>query len=158
EWLTQPEKAPTRLVRNRESVERLTWSPRSERGRVGELRLAKRAFRNLLGNFLAEAGTDEPRQWARRIVFGKSLWAPPFDKWEFEDGGVHPDAIFIGEVQTDMPKVADDKTKEPLAQLIGQTILPVSSLKKFNVTFRTEPHPSKVQGLAKFVAQVISKE
>jgi DNA phosphorothioation-dependent restriction protein DptH len=34
----------------------------------------------------------------------------------------------------------------------------VSSLKKFNVTFRTEPHPSKVQGLAKFVAQVVSKE
>jgi DNA phosphorothioation-dependent restriction protein DptH len=37
EWLVQPEKAPTRLVRNRESVEKLTWSPRSERGRVGEL-------------------------------------------------------------------------------------------------------------------------
>ena len=32
EWLVQPEKAPTRLVRNRESVEKLTWSPRSERG------------------------------------------------------------------------------------------------------------------------------
>ncbi|MBK9261893.1 MAG: ATP-binding protein [Polyangiaceae bacterium] len=157
-WLTQPEKAPTRLVRNRESVEKLTWSPRSERGRVGELGLAKRAFKNLLGNFLAEAGMDDPRQWARRIVIDKSLWQLAFNKWEFEDGGVQPDAIFIGEVKTDLPKVADDETKEPLAQLMGQCILPVSSLKKFNVTFRTEPHPSKVQGLAKFVAQVISKE
>ena len=158
EWLAQPEKAPTRLVRNRESVEKLTWSPRSERGRVGELGLAKRAFKNLLGNFLAEAGTDDPRRWARRIVVDKSLWQLAFNKWEFEDGGVQPDAIFIGDVQTDLPRVADDETKEPLAQLIGQNILPVSSLKKFNVTFRTEPHPSKVQGLAKFVAQVISKE
>lgn len=158
EWLVQPEKAPTRLVRNRESVEKLTWSARSERGRVGQLGLSKRAFQNLLGNFLAEAGTDDPRHWARRIVVDKALWQLAFNKWEFEDGGVQPDAIFVGEVQTDLPMVADDETKEPLAQLIGQCILPVTSLKKFNVTFRTEPHPSKVQGLAKFVAQVISKE
>jgi len=158
EWLAQPEKAPPRLVRNRECVQKLTWSARSERGRVGELGLSKRAFKNLLGNFLVEAGTDEPRQWARRIVVDRSLWPLAFNRWEFEDGGVQPDSIFIGEVQTDLPSVADEETKEPLAQLVGQHILPVSSLKKFNVTFRTEPHPSKVQGLAKFVAQVISKE
>ncbi len=158
EWLTPPEKAPPRLVRNRECVEKLTWSARSERGRVGDLGLAKRAFRNELGNFLAEAGTDDPRQWARRIVVDRSLWSLAFNKWEFEDGGVQPDSVFIGEVQTDLPAVDDDETKEPLAQLIGQRILPVASLKKFNVTFRVEPHPSKVQGLAKFVAQVISKE
>lgn len=158
EWLAQPEKAPPRLVRNRECVQKLTWSARSERGRVGELGLSKRAFKNLLGNFLAEAGAEEPRQWARRIVVDRSLWPLAFNKWEFEDGGVQPDSIFIGEVQTDLPSVDDDETKEPLAQLIGQHILPVNSLKKFNTTFRTEPHPSKVQGLAKFVAQVISKE
>lgn len=158
EWLAPPEKAPPRLVRNRECVEKLTWSARSERGRVGELGLAKRAFKNLLGNFLAEAGTDDPRQWSRRIVVDRSHWQFAFNKWEFEDGGVLPDSVFVGEVQTDLPTVADDETKEPLAQLIGQHILPVSSLKKFNVTFRTEPHPSKVQGLAKFVAQVVSKE
>lgn len=158
EWLAQPEKAPQRLVRNRECVEKLTWSTRSERGRVGELGLAKRAFRNSLGNFLAEVGTDDPRQWARRIVVDRALWPLAFNKWEFEDGGVQPDAVFIREVQTDLPTVDDNETKEPLAQLIGQRVLPVSSLKKFSVTFRVEPHPTKVQGLAKFVAQIISKE
>jgi len=158
EWLAPPEKAPARLVRNRECVEKLTWSARSDRGRVRELGLSKRAFKNLLGNFLAEAGTDDPREWARRIVVDKSNWQLAFNKWEFEDGGGQPEAIFIGEVQVDLPAVVEDETKEPLVQLIGQHILPVSSVKKFNVTFRTEPHPSKVQGLAKFVAQVISKE
>ncbi len=158
EWLAQPEKAPTRLVRNREAVEKMTWSARSERGRVGELGLAKSALRNKLGDFLAEAGTDDPRQWARRMVVDRSLWPLAFNKWEFEDGGVQPDSIFIREVQTDLPSVDDDETKEPLAQLVGQHILPVSSLKKFNITFRVEPHPTKVQGLSKFVAQVISKE
>ena len=158
EWLAQPEKAPPRLVRNRECVEELTWSARSERGRVGELGLAKRPFRNSLGNFLTEAGTDDPRRWARRIVVDRALWPLAFNKWEFEDGGLQPDAVFIGEVQTDLPTVADDETKDPLAQLIGQRILPLSSLRKINVTFRVEPNPTKVQGLAKFVAQVISKE
>jgi DNA phosphorothioation-dependent restriction protein DptH len=158
EWVAPPEKAPPRLLRNRECVEKLTWSARSERGRVGELGLAKRDLRNQLGNFLAEAGTDDPRQWARRIVVDRSLWPLAFNKWEFEDGGVQPDSIFIGEVQTDLPAVDDDETKEPLAQLIGQRVLPVGTIRKFNVTFRVEPHPAKVQGLAKFVAQVISKE
>jgi DNA phosphorothioation-dependent restriction protein DptH len=158
EWLAQPEKTPTRLVRNRETVEKITWSARSERGRVGELGLAKSALRNKLGDFLAEAGTDDPRQWARRLVVDRSLWPLAFNKWVFEDGGVQPDSIFIGEVHTDLPSVDDDETKEPLAQLVGQHILPVSSLKKFNITFRVGPHPTKVQGLSKFVAQVISKE
>ncbi len=158
EWLALPEKAPNRLFRNRECVEKLTWSPRSERGRVGELGLADRAVRNSLGNFLAETGTDDPRQWARHIVVDRALWPLAFNKWQFEDGGVQPDAVFIGQVQTDLPVVAEDETKEPLTQLIGQRILPVNSLKKFNVTFHVEPHPTKVQGLAKFVAQVISKE
>lgn len=158
EWLAKPEKAPHRLSRNRECVEKLTWSQRSERGRVGELGLVDRAVRNCLGNFLAEAGTDDPRQWARRIVVDRALWPLAFNKWEFEDGGVQPDAVFIGEVQTDLPVVSEEETKDPLAQLIGQRILPVSSLKKFNVIFHVEPHPTKVQGLAKFVAQVISKE
>lgn len=158
EWLAQPEKALLRLERNRDCVEKLTWSARSERGRVGELGLTNRAFRSSLGTFLAEAGTDDPRQWARRIVVDRALWLLAFNKWEFEDGGAQPDAVFIGEVQTDLPAVDDDETKEPLVQLIGQRVLPVTSLKKFSVSFRVEPHPTKVQGLAKFVAQVISKE
>lgn len=78
---------------------------------VGELRLAKRALRNCLGNFLAEAGTDDPRQWARRIVVDRALWPLAFNKWEFEDGGVQPDTVFIGEVQTDLPVVDDDETR-----------------------------------------------
>lgn len=158
EWLSHPERAPQRVAQNRECIEKLTWSSRSERGRVGDLGLANRAFKNLLGNFLADASTDDPRQWARRIVVDKSLWQLAFNRWEFEDGGELPDSVFIGEVQTDLPAVDEEETKEPLAQLIGQRILPVSSLKKFSVTFRVDPHPTKVQGLAKFVAQVVSKD
>jgi hypothetical protein len=127
---------------------------------VRELGLANRAFRNQLGNYLTETGTDDPRQWNRRIVLDRALWHFAFNRWEFEDGGSEPDAIFIGDVQTDLPTVDEDETKDPLAQLLGQRVLPLGEggLRKFSVTFRVNPIPTKVQGLAKFVAQVISKD
>ena len=63
-------------------------------------------------------------------------------------------------VTTELPKVDDDADDEKLSQLIGQQILPLASggLKKFSVAFRVDPHPSRVQGLTKFVLQVISKD
>ncbi len=160
ELLQDPTKTPQRLTRNRECVAKLTWSPKSERGRVLDLGLTQRAFRNQLGSFVAEAGLEEPRAWTRRIVMDRSLWPLAFNRWEFEDGGQEPDAIFVGDITTDLPKVAEDEEDEKLSQLIGQQILPLGNggLKKFSVGFRVDPHPGRVQGLAKFVLQVISKE
>ena len=158
--LQAPTKTPQRLARNRDCVEKLTWSPKSERGRVLDLGLSQRAFRNQLGTFLADAGLEEPRSWTRRIVMDRSLWPLAFSRWEFEDGGQEPESIFVGEITTDLPKVVEDEEDEKLSQLIGQQILPLGNggLKKFSVGFRVDPHPRRVQGLAKFVLQVISKE
>ena len=160
ELLQDATKTPPRLARNRDCVAKLTWSPKSERGRVLDLGLSQRAFRNQLGTFLAEAGLEDPRAWTRRIVMDRNLWPLAFNRWEFEDGGQEPDAIFIGDITTDLPKVADDEDDEKLSQLVGQQILPLGNggLKKFSVGFRVDPHPSSVQGLSKFVLQVISKE
>ena len=160
EIFSDPARAPARVARNRECVGKITWSSRSERGRVLELGLSKRAFRNQLGDFLAEAGVEDPRTWTRRIVLDRNLWPLAFNRWEFEDGGEEPDAVFIGDVTTDLPKVEEDVEDEKLGQLIGQQILPLggAGLKKFCVRFRVDPHPAKVQGLAKFVIQVVSKE
>ena len=158
--LQDPAKTPQRLARNRDCVAKLTWSPKSERGRVLDLGLSQRAFRNQLGTFLAEAGLEEPRSWSRRIVMDRSLWPLAFNRWEFEDGGLEPDSIFVGHVTTDLPKVGEDEEDEKLSQLIGQQILPLGDggLKKFSVGFRVAPHPGRVQGLAKFVLQVVSQE
>lgn len=160
ELLSPPEKAPGRITRNRACVEKLTWSPKSERGRVLDLGLVERGFRVQLGNFLAEAGLEDLRGWTRRIVLDRNCWSLAFDKWVFEDGGEDPDAIFIGDVATNLPLVSDDETDPRLSQFVGQTVLPLgqNGLRKFNATFRVDPHPSKVQGLAKFTIQVISKE
>ena len=160
ELLAPPDKAPARVARNRECVEKLTWSAKSERGRVLDLGLANRGFRIQLGNFAAEAGLEDPRVWTRRIVLDRSYWSLAFSKWEFEGGADEPDSICISDVAANLPVIGDDETDQRLSQLIGQRILPLGKdgLRKFNVTFRVDPLPAKVPGLANFSLQVISKE
>ena len=158
--LAQPERAPARAFRNRQCVERITWSSRSERGRALDLGLAKPEFREKLGEFLANSGVEDPRLWTRTIVFDRSNWALAFNKWEFEDGGASPESVFIGDVTLDLPVVEDAEKDPRLAELIGQRVLPIGKggLRKFSVSFRVDPHPSRVQGLRRFVAQVISRD
>lgn len=158
--LTQPERAPARAFRNRQCVERITWSSRSERGRALDLGLAKPEFREKLGEFLANSGVEDPRLWTRTIVFDRPNWALAFNKWEFEDGGASPESVFIGDVTLDLPVVEDAEKDPRLAELIGQRVLPIGrgGLRKFSVSFRVDPHPSRVQGLRRFVAQVVSRD
>jgi hypothetical protein len=160
ELLSHPDKAPTRIVRNRDCVEKLTWSSRTERGRVLDLGLADHGFRVRLGNFAADAGLEDPRTWTRRIVLDRSYWGLAFNNWEFDDGGDEPDAICISDVEANLPPIGDDETDPRLGQLIGQRVLPCGrdGLRKFNVTFRVDPPPTRVAGLARFSLQVISKE
>ena len=159
ELFVDPAKVPQRLVRNRDCVSKLTWSSKSERGRVLDLGLKNRGFRNELGNYLADIGVEDPRVWTRRIVLDQTLWPLAFNRWEFEDGGEEPDSICIHDVKTDLPLLDESNAGEKLDQLIGQQVLPLGArgLKKFSVTFQVDPSPTQVQGLAKFVAQVVSK-
>lgn len=161
ELLNDPTKAPARIVRNRDSVRTLTWSPRSERGRVMELGLKKGAFQAQLGEFLADAGVEDPREWTRRVVLDRAFWKFAFHRWDFAEANDGQDRLFIGDVAADLPKVGDSASDSKLQELnADERILVVGKggLRKFNVSFRVDPPPSRVEGLAKFVAQVISKE
>lgn len=157
----QPEQAPARVIRNRECIERITWSTRSERARALELGLVDPSFCRQLGEFFSRVSVSNPREWTQLIVRDRANWPLAFNKWLFEDGGVNPDSIFIGDVELpDLPVVKDDETDPRLAELIGHRILPISKsgLKKFSVSFRVEPVPSKVDGLSRFVAEVVSRD
>ncbi|WP_291156682.1 methylation-associated defense system ATP-binding protein MAD8 [Gemmatimonas sp. UBA7669] len=161
ELLSDPTKAPARIARNRDAVRSLTWSARSERGRVLELGLKKGAFQAQLGEFLTDAGVEDPREWTRRIVLDRACWKFAFHRWEFEENTDEQGHVFIGDVVADLPTVGDEPSDAKLQELkADEKILVVGKggLRKFNVGFRVDPHPSRVEGLAKFVAQVISKE
>ena len=160
ELLADPTRAPSRIGRNRDCVSKLTWSPKSERGRILDLGLENRAFRAQLGSFLVEAGAEDPRVWTRRIIRDRDCWSLAFHRWEFADGGLEPESIFIGDVVTSLPEVPETSEDERLQPLIGQQVLVLGSggARKLSVSFRVDPHPSGVHGLTKLVAQVISKE
>ena len=161
ELLNDPTRAPARIARNRDSVRTLTWSARSERGRVLELGLKKGPFAGQLGEFLADAGVEDPQQWTRRIVLDRACWKFAFHRWEFEENTDEQGHVFIGDVSVELPTVGENPSEAKLQELkADEKILVVGKggLRKFNVGFRVDPHPSRVGGLAKFVAQVISKE
>lgn len=157
----QPERAPLRLVRNRECVERITWSTKTERVRALELGLSDPVFRKQLGEFFARAGVANPKDWTQLIVRDRTNWSLAFNRWPFEDGGINPDSVYIGDVDLpDLPIVKDDNDDPRLAELIGHRVLPISKtgLKKFSVSFKVDPVPSKVEGLSRFVAEVVSRD
>ncbi len=161
ELLSQPERAPARIGRNRECVEQITGSTRSERARALDLGLRDPAFCKQLGEYFARAGVANPRDWTHRIVKDRANWPLAFHRWAFEDGGIAPDSIFIGDLELpDLPTVKGDEADPKLAELIGQRILPISQtgLKKFGVSFRVDPVPAKVEGLSRFVAEVVSRD
>lgn len=161
ELLNDATKAPTRISRNRACVGTLTWSSRTERGRVIDLRLKKGVFQRELGEFLTNAGVEDPREWTRRIVLDRACWKFAFHRWDFEEGNDDQEHVFIGDVLADLPQVGKDPTDAKLQELEPEEKILVvgkGGLRKFNVGFRVEPHPSRVKGLAKFLAQVISKE
>lgn len=161
ELFHQVERAPIRVARNRDCVERVTWSTKTERVRALELGLLDPVFCKQLGEFFSRVGVANPREWTELIVRDRVHWPLAFNKWLFEDGGVNPDAIYIGDVVLpDLPVVKDDNEDPRLAELIGHRVLPISKtgLKKFSVSFKVDPIPSKVEGLSKFVAEVISRD
>lgn len=161
ELLSVPDRAPARVARNRECVERVTWSSRSERARALDIGLMDTPFRRGVGEFFARVGLSDPREWTHQIVKDRANWSLAFNRWMFEDGGINSDAIFIGDVVLpDLPVVKEDNTDPRLAELIGHRVLPISRTgqKKFSVSFRVEPLPSKVDGLSRFVAEVVSRD
>ncbi len=161
ELLNDATKAPTRIGRNRDSVRTLTWSSRSERGRVLDLGLKKGAFQAQLGEFLTDAGVEDPREWTRRIVLDRACWKFAFHRWEFAESTDDQGHVFIGDVLADLPLVGEDPADAKLQELKAEEKILVvgkGGLRKFNVGFRVDPHPSRVEGLAKFVAQVVAKE
>lgn len=157
----RPDLVLARLRRNRECVQRVTWSARSERARALELGLSDTVFRRQLGDFFAQSGLANPREWTYQIVKDRSNWPLAFNKWAFEDGGLNPASIFVGNLKLpDLPVVKEADEDPRLAELVGLPVLPISKtgLKKFSVSFQVDPLPSLVTNLSRFVAEVVSRD
>ncbi|OGP93187.1 MAG: hypothetical protein A2156_08530 [Deltaproteobacteria bacterium RBG_16_48_10] len=150
-----------RLIKNLDCLERLTFSQKSERGRVLDLGLKDKQFRSSLAEYLAGIGLENPASWTRRILTegGKDrrFW---FDKWVFEGGDIVPEHVCIEVTKLELPMVSEDETDHKLQALAGQQVLTIGpqGQNKLAVVFRATPAPAQVQGLARFRLQILTKD
>ena len=158
--LDDPATMPGRLIRNFESVRALTFSPKSELGRVLELGLKAKDFRGKIGAFLGQIGLEDPCRWTGRIVADEENWHLSFDKWEFEDGGGFKQQLRIEVLDVDLPFVSEEETDPKLMPLVHQKVLLIgkNGPRKFKVKFRADPAPETHAGLDHFRLQVIRRE
>jgi len=151
---------PNRLEKNRKCVHTLTFSTKSDRGRVLDLKLNDRAFRSKLSDFLAETGLEDPQVWTRRIITEKQFWALSFDKWLFEAGAGITQQLRVEVTELGLPTIQEDETNPRLQQLLGQQVLLIGKggPKSFKVKFHCDPSPESVPVVHHFRLQVISRE
>jgi DNA phosphorothioation-dependent restriction protein DptH len=151
---------PHRLTKNLECVDKLTFSTKSERSRVLDLKLKDRVFRSKLSDFFVESGLEDPLVWNRRIVAERQLWPLSFDKWEFEDGAGFTQQLRVEILDVGLPVIQEDETDSRLRQLIGQQVLLIgkNGPKSFKVKFRSDPAPDSLPAVHHFRLQVVARE
>ncbi len=161
ELFSQPVLTPVRMLKNLQKVRVVTWSTRSDRGRVFELGLKKGYFLSQLGEFFSDSGVEDPRDWTRRIALDRNYWKLAFHRWEFEEEASEQSQVYIGDVNVELPLVGHAPSDPKLQELQANEKLLIvgkGGPKKFSVGFRVSPQPSGVKQLAKFLAQVVSKD
>ena len=158
--LEDPATVPNRLEKNRKCVHDLTFSTKSDRGRVLDLKLHDPAFRTKLSEFLVETGLEDPQVWTRRIVTEKQFWSLSFDKWLFEAGAGITQQIRVEVTHLGLPVIAENESDPRLQQLIGQQVLLIGKggPKNFKVKFHCDPPPENIPAVHHFRLQVISRE
>lgn len=158
--LDDPTRVQWQIHRNSRCVTKLTFSEKTERGRVLDLELQDVEFRVELGSFLEQHGVEDPRVWSRRIALDSSAWRFSFEKWRLPDADQRPDQVCVDSVVANLPRVPDDTTDTRLRELVGQPYLPLGEggLHSFEVTFTSDPPPSRVNRLSRFLIQLVSRE
>jgi hypothetical protein len=149
-----------RLLKHLKCIETLTFSQKSERGRVLDLGLKDKTLKSEFAEFLAEVGLEDPAAWTVRIAADlkdRKFW---FDKWSFEDGDSVTDSICLELTNLDLQYIKEDEKDTRLQNLIGEQVLTIGQkgTNRLGVDFRTTPAPSQVQGLANFQLQILSKD
>lgn len=144
------------IQQNLKSVNALTTSDLSLRGRVLALNLIDRTLQRRIMQLLIDIGTADPRRWTKQIILDRKNWDLTFDKWHFADER-NPDKIGIFSVKTDLPMVQEESDSR-LQGLIGQQLLTPQTRRKLTVTFQVDPLPTQVSGLDFFTVQLMTRE
>ena len=152
---------PERITKNISCVKTLTFSPKSDQGRVLDLKIRDREFRAKLSEFLCANGMEDPLSWTSRIVAEKDRWALSFDKWPFDEGAGFAQKLRVEVLKISLPEIKGDESDSRLSGLqIGQQYLVIGQggMNSFRVNFRCTPAPEEAPGLDQFRLQIIQRE
>jgi hypothetical protein len=152
----------SRVTLNARQVRILDRADRSVRQRVVDLKLRDPHFRARLADLAVRTGLDDVRSWTRRIVADSANWSLSFHRWPLPDA---QPVQTIGVVMGDLPLPrAGDRTEHAahpgLAAITGQPYLLTGSggLSQLAVPFSVLSDPRQVDGLAKFVVELVSED
>lgn len=151
-----------RAARNRELVDKLTESTRSERQRVLELGLTEPEFTNRLADFAVRHGLEDRVAWTRRIVVDRGYWPLSFGNWRLDDRRHASVSIDVSEL--DLPTVGDKPEHllayPALSAVAGQPYLLAGpkGVNELEVRFTVQPDPRKVADLARFRVEITSEK
>jgi len=163
ELFTRPDEVRTRVTRNLQQVEILTEPSYPDRQRVIKLGLVDPNFRSRFAEFVAQTGLETPREWTRRIVVDRANWPLAFHRWPLREEASGDITLRIEVDDLTLPRAGDepqDHQNAVLQNIAGQLYLPVGAqgLSQLDVSFRVDPDPRQVKGLAKFAVQLVSEE
>ena len=153
----EPTSIIAKVRRNMSSLQSLTNSHKSVRGRITDLGLTEQGLQSRLTSFFDRYDIQDPEVWTKAIATEKSWWNISFDKWLFREE-LWLDKVRIDVQQTDLPTVKPDESDVQLRDLVGQQVLIPNERRKLNVIFEVSPHPGKVNGLDHFTVQIVSEE
>ncbi|MBZ9752904.1 hypothetical protein K7W42_18860 [Deinococcus sp. HMF7604] len=144
-----------RLRQNLDKAKIILDQSQSERHRALNVGVTDLAFRKHIANSLMDFRTEGVGAWLRHIATDPALWPLAFDRWPLPDA-VAQDRIFIQITGTTLPQA----TEGMLGLQAGEPYLPIGdgALKKFRIDFKTDPAPSQLPKISKFVLEIISQD
>ncbi|MDP9765553.1 methylation-associated defense system ATP-binding protein MAD8 [Deinococcus enclensis] len=144
-----------RLRQNLDKARIVLDQSQSERHRALNVGVTDLAFRQHIANSLLEFRNEGAGAWLRHIATDPALWPLAFDRWPLPDA-VAQDRVFIQITGTSLPLATEGM---PGLQA-GEPYLPIGdgALKKFRIEFKTDPAPSQLPKISKFVLEIISQD
>lgn len=144
-----------RLRQNLDKAKIILDQSQSERHRALNVGVTDLAFRQHIANSLLDFRAEGAGAWLRHIATDPALWPLAFDRWPLPDA-VAQDRIAIQITGTTLPLATEGM---PGLQA-GEPYLPIGdgALKKFRIDFKTDPAPSQLPKISKFVLEIISQD
>lgn len=150
-----------RVERNRELVDKLTASNRSERQRVLDLGLNDADFAAKLAGFATRCGLEDPVRWTRRVVVDRENWGLSFGNWRIDARRRATVSIDVRELG--LPSAGDNAEEQAtypaLQAMAGQPYLLAGEkgVRELTARFAVQPSPLKVDGLERFRVEIVSE-